>query len=130
MEVFGSIQLSKVLIVATALLFAYKTLKEGYAILITFLEKKQAIVRNDKCVDEMKDQIDAIRAGVLALLHFRLYAECERVIEAGYCSVEEWEDIEHLYASYTPLGGNGTGTIIYKTARDIFMKPTKKKETK
>lgn len=59
---------------------------------------------------------NALAQGVLALLHYRLYAECEKIIEKKSMTKQELEDLTHLYAAYHDLGGNGAGTKLYKSA--------------
>ena len=40
-------------------------------------------------------------------------------------SVEALDDFEHLYNAYHALGGNGTGTEIYKRVKELPMKQGK-----
>ena len=60
---------------------------------------------------------------LLALLHFRLYNTAGEVIKKGYTTVADVEDLENLYNAYTSLGGNGTGTKLYK---DSMALPVRK----
>lgn len=57
-----------------------------------------------KRVKEQEEERKAIKAGLLAILHDRLYAECSR------------------YISYHALGGNGTGTELYNRAKALQIK--------
>lgn len=63
--------------------------------------------------------------GLLALLHDRLYAECERIIRKNSITKQEIDDVNHLYAAYHSLGGNGTGTRLYKEAINQKMEVEK-----
>ena len=63
------------------------------------------------------DRIGDISNGVLGLLRFRLYAQCESIIEKGCRTVEETEIIDNLYPPYHALNGNGTGTDLYNCAK-------------
>lgn len=74
-----------------------------------------------KLITMIKRQ-DAIEEGVLALLHYRLYTECERFIEAGEITKDDLLNIEHLYEAYHALGGNGTGTELYNRVRKLKIK--------
>lgn len=66
-----------------------------------------------------RDEQKMIKAGLLAILHDRLFAECRRLIRAGRCTVEELRNIEFLYSAYHDLGGNGTGTELYNRCRAL-----------
>lgn len=61
----------------------------------------------------------AIREGVTALLHDRLYQECPQHIREGCVCVEDLKNIEYLYKAYHALGGNGTGTELYTRVKAL-----------
>lgn len=67
----------------------------------------------------------AIKEGLVAILHDRLYAECRRCIAGGSVTVEELKNIEYLYNAYHALGGNGTGTELYTRAKALKIKEEK-----
>ena len=128
LEIFGSIPISKVIVAAIALMFFYKILNEGYDLIIEIYEKRKTITDKNKQIEELQSQVEKIGDGVVALLHFRLYVECQRIICCGYCTLEEWEDLEHLFQTYEALGGNGTGKILYQKAKDTFRESRGKNE--
>ena len=64
----------------------------------------------------------AIKEGLVAILHDRIYAECRRCIAEGEVAVEELRNIEYLYRAYHTLGGNGTGTELYHRACGLQIK--------
>ena len=64
----------------------------------------------------------AIKEGLLAILHDRIYDACRRCIAEGEVSVEELRNIESLYNAYHALGGNGTGTELYNRACGLRIK--------
>ncbi len=64
----------------------------------------------------------AIKNGLLAVLHDRLYIECGKCIEQEYISLDDMENIKHLYSAYSALGGNGTGTALYNRAMALELK--------
>lgn len=64
----------------------------------------------------------AIREGVTALLHDRLYQECPQHIHEGCVCVEDLKNIEYLYRAYHALGGNGTGTELYNRVKALKIK--------
>jgi hypothetical protein len=56
----------------------------------------------------------AVSAGLQAILYDRIFTigrECE---DKGYATIEEKRNLEYLYRPYHALGGNGTGTQLYK----------------
>lgn len=122
LKIFGSINISTVVVFLTAVVFGSKMLYQGYVGLMEMHDRKQESAAEMEKMCDLKHQVEKIGNGVVALLHFRLYAECGRIIETGHCSVEEWEDLTHLYQSYIALGGNGTGTLLYEKAALVFKK--------
>lgn len=89
-------------IVATALAAGYKRLAKR--------------VKTD--VDERA----SLKAGVLSLLHDRLYQACKYYLAQGSIDVEGLDNIRYLYTSYHALGGNGTGTELYNRAKALPIK--------
>lgn len=61
----------------------------------------------------------ALRGGVIAMLHDRIYAECEKWLTRGGITTDALHNLEHLYKSYHELGGNGTGTNLYERAKAL-----------
>ena len=66
-----------------------------------------------------------IKDGVIAILHNKIYTLGKQYIAQEYISVEALDDFEHLYKAYHALGGNGTGTEIYKRVKELPMKQGK-----
>lgn len=64
-----------------------------------------------------------LKAGVLALLHDRLYQACMHYLRIGEISTECLKNLENLYKGYRELGGNGTCEEIYKRTRALAIKP-------
>lgn len=64
----------------------------------------------------------AIKAGLLATLHDRLYTECSRYIAQGSIDTDGLRNMDYLYRSYHALGGNGTGTELYNRAKGLPIK--------
>jgi hypothetical protein len=61
----------------------------------------------------------AIKEGLLAILHDRLYQACQHYIDQGRIDTTGLKNIEYLYSSYHKLGGNGTGTELYNRAKSL-----------
>ena len=70
-----------------------------------------------KRVKEQEEERKAIKAGLLAILHDRLYQVCTVYIAQGWIETAGLKNLEYLYKSYHALGGNGTGTELYNRAR-------------
>ena len=66
-----------------------------------------------------------IKDGVIAILHNKIYTLGKQYIAQEHISVEALDDFEHLYKAYHALGGNGTGTEIYKRVKELPMKKGK-----
>ena len=79
-----------------------------------------AAYRNlSKKIKIQKEENKAIKEGLLAILHDRLYQACTHYIAMGYIDVAGLKNIEYLYKSYHALGGNGTGTELYNKAKAL-----------
>ena len=75
---------------------------------------------------EQAKQQEAMKDGMLALMHdriFAIYAECQK---KGFASVEDIRNLEYLYRPYHALGGNGTGTELYERVKKMPTEPPKK----
>ena len=73
-----------------------------------------------------QDEQDAIKIGMIAMLHDRLFDICNKYLELGYIPVDEAEEVldraKLLYEAYHGLGGNGTGTRIYERFTGLKIK--------
>lgn len=65
---------------------------------------------------------EALKAGIKAVLHDRLWQAHKHYMSQGWCSLEDKKNVEYLYQPYAALGGNGTGKDAYQ---DIFDLPTR-----
>lgn len=65
---------------------------------------------------------EAIKDGMLAILHDRLFQAGRYYISQGHITLDELKNIEYLYRSYHALGGNGTGTEIWERIKDLPLK--------
>lgn len=75
-----------------------------------------------KRVKEDEAERKAIKAGLLAILHDRIYQACQRYLEQGWIDTSGLRNIECLYRNYHALGGNGTGTELYTRAKSLPIK--------
>lgn len=86
-------------------------------------------ILSKKVKDKMAESI-AIKAGMVAILHDRLFQACNHYLELEYIPLEKAEEVldnlKMLYETYHSLGGNGTGTEIYNRAKNLPLKKTNK----
>lgn len=66
---------------------------------------------------------NAINAGVLALLHDRLYQACTFYLKRKYCTLEDRDNLEYMFRPYKTLGGNGTGEDLYNRCLALPYEP-------
>lgn len=62
---------------------------------------------------------ELVKAGLLAILHDRLFQEVSKYIKQGEITVSQLENFDELYRAYHDLGGNGTGTEMYKRVHKL-----------
>lgn len=77
------------------------------------------------CVNHIRKKLkeqEALKEGVVALLHDRLHQSGMYYLDKGEISLRELQNFEHLYQAYHDLGGNGTGTEIYERVQDLELK--------
>lgn len=85
------------------------------------LQQNKDNVQNQKIIDLGKSDI-LLKAGVVAMLHHELYANCTEYISRGYVTPGQLNDLEYIFTSYKALGGNGTGEILYKKVQVLKIK--------
>lgn len=61
----------------------------------------------------------AIKDGVVALLHDRLFQTCSTALTKGRIKVDEMDNINYLYKPYVILGGNGTGKQLFEQVKQL-----------
>ena len=72
-----------------------------------------------KRIKEQEEERKAVKQGLLAILHDRLYQACLHYISQGWIDDDGLKNLEYLYRSYHKLGGNGTGTELYNRAKAL-----------
>jgi len=77
-------------------------------------------------IKERKLEQEALKSGLLAILHDRLFQLCNYYLALGYIPVDKSEEIldntKIVYDAYHNLGGNGTGTAIYEKFLKLHVK--------
>lgn len=61
----------------------------------------------------------ALKKGVKAMLHDRLYQSCRYYLHQGYVDVEGLTNVGVIYEAYHELHGNGTGTNLYERVESL-----------
>ena len=72
-----------------------------------------------KRIKAQEEERTAVKDGLLAIMHDRLYQSCTYYIKQGHIDMGGLKNIEYLYKSYHALGGNGTGTELYNRAKAL-----------
>ena len=72
-----------------------------------------------KRIKAQEEERKAVKDGLLAILHDRLYQACLHYITQGWIDDDGMKNLEYLYRSYHKLGGNGTGTELYNRAKAL-----------
>lgn len=71
-----------------------------------------------KKLKQKQTEQEALKAGMIAILHDRLFDICNEYLALGYIPADKSEEIldnaKMIYDAYHGIGGNGTGTIIYE----------------
>ena len=80
--------------------------------------KKEREAQKDKIEAECREQ-ELIKAGVIAILHDRIYQVCQYHIQNNCISIQDLDNLEYLYQGYRGLGGNGTGEELYKRCKSL-----------
>lgn len=80
-----------------------------------------------RSIKRQQQEDEAVREGVKAILHDRLYSAHAYYMAQGYCPLDDKRNIRHIYEPYAALGGNGTGLTAYE---DIKRLPTSPQEIK
>jgi hypothetical protein len=77
-------------------------------------------------LNKTEDEYNALKQAMIAMLHDRVYQSCTHYLTLGYIPVEKAEEIldniQMIYDAYHVLGGNGTGTEIYKRFKALPIK--------
>lgn len=78
--------------------------------------------RLSKRIKDQEEERKAVKTGLLAILHDRLYQACQFYLAQGWIDASGLKNIEYLYTSYHALGGNGTGTELYRRVMALTIR--------
>ena len=68
---------------------------------------------------EQKEENDAIKEGMRALLRAELIRSGEKYLRKGFCEVYAKDAYDKAYIAYHKLGGNGTMTELHENVMDL-----------
>lgn len=68
------------------------------------------------------EDVKYISKGLLAVLHERLYALCDKVIDQTYITQEQLENLTYMKEPYFALGGDGTLEKMINIIEDFEIK--------
>ena len=77
------------------------------------------------CVEYVKRSIikqRVIEKEIKALAHDALFRFCRYIMQQGYVTESQLENLEYLYKGYEALGLNGTGERMYQEAKSQPLK--------
>jgi len=80
------------------------------------LKKYKALLDN---AEKEKIVQSYFKEGILALLHDRLYQACQYHMLEEFITVDELNNLKHIYENYLALGGNGTGKELYTRCKNL-----------
>lgn len=87
---------------------------------------------NSKLKEKTKEQ-EALKSGMIAILHDRLFHICNYYLSLGYIPVDKSEEVldnaKIIYEAYHGIGGNSTGTVLYEKLLKLkVQKPDSEEE--
>ena len=69
------------------------------------------------------EEQQTMKEAALAMMHDRMYALARYYIAQGYATIQDLNNMEHIYTAYHNLGGNGTGTELFNRCKALPIKP-------
>ena len=72
-------------------------------------------------IHERTEEQEQIKIGLVAILHDRLFQSGMYFLDKGEISVSELDNIAEMYEAYNKLGGNSTGTEIFKRLQELNL---------
>ena len=101
-------------------------------VLVTWLVKKATTAfddvrkRTEESEKRQKEENDALKSAMLAILRDRLLQTYRRCAHRGYAAPDERQNFENMYVQYHSLGGNG---VMDDVRRKFFALPMEKERT-
>ncbi len=81
-----------------------------------------------KKVAKQREESEAVKNGMKALLSRQLVADCEAAIREGFASIQYKNAMTEVYGCYHALGGNGSVTQLFNCFMTLPTVPGKDEE--
>lgn len=75
-----------------------------------------------KNFSQIKSDNTNVKYGVQAVLHDRILQKCTYILQRGYVTTDDLEELDTLNAPYKALGGNGTVKVAIQKVSDLPLK--------
>lgn len=82
-----------------------------------------------KRIKQTKEEQDAIRNGLRALLMRQIAKDCEEASQDGYCPLERKKMINDMYGCYHALGGNDVITSMVMKMMGLPTEPAGERDS-
>ena len=102
------------------ILLTTKKLVKG---LLDYLKNKQNIKIAEQAKTE--NRFKGLEKAMVAMLHNKLYRQCEVHLTEGFISIDDLDDLDYLFTAYKNLNGNGTGETLYNKVKVLPHKKMK-----
>ena len=73
-------------------------------------------------IQKETEEQKVMKAAALAMMHDRIYSLARYYIAQGYATIQDLDNMEHIYTAYHNLGGNGTGTELFNRCKALPIK--------
>lgn len=81
------------------------------------------IYNKGKTEDSRRDNdIQLLKAAIMAQQHDSIYRLTDEYLDRGYITLDELDNLEYLYNTYSALGGNGSGEYRFYKCKDLPLK--------
>lgn len=89
-------------------------------------EKRSEIYKKiDEIETDVNKHIEVVEAALTGLEYLGIKMSCKNILERGYVTIEELEDLEKLlYKPYTAMGGNGVAKELFEEIKRLPHKAT------
>jgi hypothetical protein len=90
-------------------------------------EKKTEIYKKiDEIETDVNKHIEVVEKALTGIEYLGIKMSCSHILDRGYVTIEELEDIEKLmYKPYTAMGGNGVAKELFEEIKRLPHKPKK-----
>lgn len=94
--------------------------KRLFNIVYNLVNKKAKHEKEER--EEMKQKLNMLELSMKSMAHDKIYKLTEEYINRGWVTLDELDNLNYLYTSYTALGGNGRGEKRYALVQALPVK--------